>query len=507
MKNQIAIIPMDNRNYTGRDPRILGAMAGWRVLEPDVKIIGNDMASGADAAALEKWLLSVCARVDCVILPLDLFLYGGCIRGTYRIIDERDVLIRLNILGKIRKKNPACRIYGFKIIHGISVHSLIGRGIGEKTAKDLFDHFELCGVDDKKNARRLKSIRKSIPAKVLSEFLEIRESHARVNESLLRLVEGDLLDYLLFAQNDVPRTGLHLIEQKRLARHLRDFQERTGVITGLDESIHLLLARHANFACGVSPRIFIQYSSARGPMTQCKYEDRCLGDNVRNHVFVAGGTAVETPEDANGTLMINCPEDEQGELLLRDDSEWMSNRNAGPFVAAIQWHLGRSKNVALADVFYVNGGDDELMSLLEKNIDLKKLAGYAGWNTAANTVGTAIAQLCVQFAGRRNGAGAGRMKREKERFLLTRLINDWLYQGKVRAGVIRWARKELGVQPWDLGGFKSVVEKRIKKEMKPEMERLVKRHFPGWDSGDIEIELPRTRVSTLNVNVGGNAGD
>src|SRR5690606_32759114 len=47
-----------------------------------------------------------------------------------------------------------------------------------------------------------------------------------------------------------------------------------------------------------------------------------------------------------------------------------------------------NKPVMVADISYLNGADLELISMLNKKDLLFKIASYAGWNTAANTLGT-----------------------------------------------------------------------------------------------------------------------
>lgn len=50
------------------------------------------------------------------------------------------------------------------------------------------------------------------------------------------------------------------------------------------------------------------------------------------------------------------------------------------------------KIVSIADNAYANGGDIMFIHLLDKNQLLMQVGGYAGWNTSANTIGTAIAE-------------------------------------------------------------------------------------------------------------------
>ena len=53
---------------------------------------------------------------------------------------------------------------------------------------------------------------------------------------------------------------------------------------------------------------------------------------------------------------------------------------------------GREGRVAIADNAYGNGGEMLLIRMLNRAHLLDEVAGYAGWNTSANTLGTAIAE-------------------------------------------------------------------------------------------------------------------
>ncbi|MEV4285687.1 DUF4127 family protein, partial [Nonomuraea bangladeshensis] len=110
--------------------------------------------------------------------------------------------------------------------------------------------------------------------------------------------------------------------------------------------------------------------------------------------------------------------------------------------------------VAVADVADANGADPALVMALREAGLLPRLAGYAGWNTAGNTIGSALAQGCSRLL-----AAGDRQLAEHARTLVHRLLDDWGYQTSARRGFLTpgtalrpdQVERELGELLADLG--------------------------------------------------------
>ena len=76
----------------------------------------------------------------------------------------------------------------------------------------------------------------------------------------------------------------------------------------------------------------------------------------------------------------------------------------------------------------MNSGDEELVDLLRQKGLLFRLAGYAGWNTSDNTLGTAVSMgMLYRYFGDRPA---------HRNFLALRYIEDVGYDAVVRDKVI-----------------------------------------------------------------------
>lgn len=97
------------------------------------------------------------------------------------------------------------------------------------------------------------------------------------------------------------------------------------------------------------------------------------------------------------------------------------------FVQKIANLLDQSYQVSVADVAYSNGCDAMLSAILLQEGVFFRLSGFAGWNTAANTTGTALTALLLAPQGSQSAE-----KRAMLRLLTERLADDMLYQSLLR---------------------------------------------------------------------------
>lgn len=100
--------------------------------------------------------------------------------------------------------------------------------------------------------------------------------------------------------------------------------------------------------------------------------------------------------------------------------------NTMDFVEDIESFVNAGYHVAVGDIAFANGADNALMKQLQDRDLLDKLYGYAGWNTATNSTGFALGMGIV-------GNQISQDKRNE--LLLTRYLDDWVYQANVRQSV------------------------------------------------------------------------
>lgn len=184
----------------------------------------------------------------------------------------------------------------------------------------------------------------------------------------------------------------------------------------------------------------------------------------------------------------------------------------------IQDWLHRKKPVALVDLTMNWRQEQTLLPYLQASgAPLSSLIAYAGWNTASNSVGTAVTQAAMVLRGKEHSLpSAASMQQEMDRvaFLAERILDDWYYQKHYQHQLNAALRKEK-IDPYDLAGYSAPTTKRIQQELSETLPRLIARpwqdrfFFTGGDSSrpfvlynwQVETSLPWQRTFEIRLNL------
>jgi hypothetical protein len=146
---------------------------------------------------------------------------------------------------------------------------------------------------------------------------------------------------------------------------------------------------------------------------------------------------------------------------------------------------------ALADGAYCNGGDKEILALLQTQMPLANLSAYAGWNTSSNTLGTVICQAIFVFLFGDS--------RDQKRFLAERICEDVGYCGHVRSFVTNQLLPPLGYNYFDAGDADGEVARLVKCEL----EAFINQLFPTiWEEYKISVcRMPWRRMFEVDLSL------
>jgi hypothetical protein len=158
------------------------------------------------------------------------------------------------------------------------------------------------------------------------------------------------------------------------------------------------------------------------------FQDATLSKIVSQHIYTSGAKETSVDEEADVLMYV------------------FSSRNipciAAPFANQIQEQIKTGNNVIVADVDpigNIQGGDEQFTSmLLEKDI-LSNSVGYASWNTAGNTIGTALPQGLIFTLAKNHlftdSKSIDNVLTAQNWFLLHRLMDDYYFHTIVRREV------------------------------------------------------------------------
>lgn len=449
------------------------------------------------------------------VLALDTLAWGGLVPSRLSGNDLGAALDRLESVLRLKAERPALRVMAYSSIQRVSredddgeepeYYRQHGRAIFRRSE---LEHRSQAGVLTADERPELEALRASMPAAVWQDQLDIRARTLAINLAALDLVERGVIDTLVLNQDDTTVWGVNVMNRQRLEREVRarGLGDRVFVYPGADEVAQVLMARLAAQVQGRRPLVGTLYSSRGGAGVQTAYEDRPLGDLVTIHLRAAGAVAVPAGVTPDWWLALNSPSCAQGQgglayALERGDlgeaeRAWIErteasvtglDRSLEAFAEVLEVLVDDGALVSLADVAHVNGADDELMRILANAGTLELLAGYGGWNTAGNALGSAVALGCIAALScetRGEPGGPTELGPEHDLAVAARLVDDWLYQARVRARLLL----DPALRPLGLGGF-------LPEADLPEVEERAR----GWLDDELaDFDLPY-RVESLSL--------
>ena len=467
---KLVYIPLDERPCNYHFAERIAKGSPIEVKSPPREMLGYKK-SPADIVALEKFLLDSAAWADSFVLSLDMLLYGGILPSRLHHMGEDELTERLAVLEKIKAINPRAKIYAFALIMRCPKYS---------SSDEEPDYYEYCGEEifrtgQVKHKRELGMLADDEAERLLSQYAEVIgdnladfERRREINRSMLiKIVKllGKTVDFLIIPQDDSAEFGYTSMDREAIKEAIKKGPWEVAMYPGADEVGMTLLARAACEYMGVTPKIECIFAHENSPNVVPLYEDRPLGKTLPHQILSAGGVPVAKGERSDIRLYLNYPAFEPREVF-EGPSDGYRARNLPLFCRQIAESVAEGRVTALADGAYCNGGDKELLQMLQQSVSLLSLSAYAGWNTSSNTLGTVICQAIFVFLFGDN--------RHHKRFLAERIFEDVGYCGHVRSFVTNHLLPPLGYGYFDAGEEEGEVARLVKREL----ERFIGESFP-----------------------------
>ena len=429
---KIVYLPLDERPcnlaYIREVTRDNGAFV---LVAPELHEMGNKKIP-ADYGKIKAFLERECVDADYLVIAVDTLLYGGIIPSRLHYIDKSELAERLDLLRRLKALNKNLYVCAFSLVMRCPCYS---------DSSEEPDYYAKCGREIflyGQNEHRLKMgsiTREEYEAErqrlgACEEFIEDYTSRRAKNlECLTEVISmlGDTIDDFTILQDDSNECGYTAMDREQVLSMARELGVRVDVYPGADEGGLVMVSRVATYIEKKSPKICPVFPRDGAEDVTPIYEDRAIRKTLSAQIRSAG--AIECQSEGEADILLYCNlNDERTYDVYLDYTVQSDESYHSSFADRIKNSLDSGKGVAIADVAYCNAADITFVEELSKKIDLLDLWGYAGWNTASNTLGTVMCQSVLRYL---YGDTA-----THRRFTALRILDDAVYSADVRRDIL-----------------------------------------------------------------------
>lgn len=489
------LVPLDDRPITYIFPQMVADVAGITALVPPRDAFGS-LSRAAEIEALFSWIDSALEkdRMQAIFACADTLIHGGLIHSRRGKESLGTLKTRLANMTVWKKKASNAPIFVQSSIMRIADNH------DATTEKEYWSRygreiFALSTVLHRLSAQAslppglLRECEMRIPETIRKDYLASRYRNFQINYALLDSLSRGTFDRLIFSLDDSGEYGMNVLEQERLAARIGQLNLTDRAITyaGADEVLCTMLAwwliKQNISKTNNAPSVVVKYALPATERTASRYEGQSIGNSLRAQLSACGLKSAEPESEAAKeaifTVVVHAGENGQGDHMLLPGHQDLRSVDTKDAVEATLAHIAAANGpVVLTDVAYANGADPALVTQLLKRQDLvKKLWGYAGWNTSGNSIGSALALGVARWVA----TDAARSDLALKRSLFVRFLDDWAYQSELRPKAT------------------SLPVASLNAELKPYIEKIS--DALSWQPAYTEVSYPWGRPFEIEVSV------
>lgn len=421
-EKKIVLVPLDGRPPCRQFVIDAGHIGAFDVNVPP-SALQDYYSMPGDTAGMRTWLKEQLPGSHAAIISIDQLLYGGLLAARERELGPGDLETLTAFLREIHQANPDIPIYAFSILPRLSPQDTID-GYAER--RDIMKYSRLVGkkaaglpVDDEE----IKKLAESIPPKSLETYLAHFEKNKLLNERLAELAAEGVLSRLILGQDDGEEYGIPNIEKADIVSFLHDRnipEERVFLTHGADEIALTILAEIKCRDTGFRPKVFTAYNCEKTARMVMPYMAVTMSASAEEKLRMLNALPVSLQEDADFSLFLSANDWEEDTLGSRL-----------PSAKQLKRLTAEGKKAAVVDLTRHFSAEEALLPiLLREHTSLNSFIAYAGWNTASNSIGTALAQSILFLARQKEVQTKGEalaLSQYNLTFLHNRYLEDFYY--------------------------------------------------------------------------------
>jgi len=491
------VVPLDDRPVTAQLPRLLGAIAGVRVVEPPRTLLGRYLTAG-DPDAILRWLRDDApANAAAYVASNDMVAYGGLVASRIPGTSRAVAYTRISMLAALRAARPAASFSVFGTVMRLAPTGVPAAGVAAHypfagDAWPLIQRYANLPDPPQSDPQRAEAagLRERLgPA--LDAYLATRARDRDVDLFALRTAAEGGFDRVVLGQDDAGPVGLHLHDLAALRHFARTWlgPARASIEPGADELAMALVAAALARQAAIVPRVRVTYSRPGGDTMNDPIEYAPIATTVGELIATSGARLVSStdgPVASDIDLYVRVP--------------GTSDAEERAFADAI---AAAPERAAVADLSFLADQDYAQQRRLTQDLLARGVAGrvaaFASWNTVANTVGTALPEAIAVLAGQRLGTYDARMHLT---FTLMRYVDDVAFHTDVRPA-LNAGLNAAGVIDHTLlvGVVAEQTEHRDRALLWPEGLDLVAALARGYGDAGFTITLPWDRTFETELDV------
>lgn len=416
---KVLLIPLDSRPPCRDFPSQMAKIGDYEVILPPSKAQDYYTEAG-DTALMEEWLFENMPKANYAIISIDQLMHGGLLSAREKVATEEEMDAFIEKIRKLRKENPRIPIYAFYVLPRMAPQSNVEDHKERQAIMELSrlmgkKHFGL-PVDESK----IDVLASKISDEHLTNYIDKIDSCTLFAMKLSLLANEGVITRLILSQDDGEIYSIPNIEKEKIKNFLAENkidESKVFITHGADEIALTLLAEIKAKEAGLFPKIYVEYNDEKTKTRIMPFMAISLEDCVKEKLAMLGATETQTPAEADFTMYVSANSTDTMNTRKRSVEDLLT--------------LTEENDVALVDLsWHYRYGEILLPLLLNENFPINKLLTYAGWNTASNSIGTALATgvtFAAQTKKAKNDDAVLRANFYRLTFLNNRILEDAFY--------------------------------------------------------------------------------